>query len=822
MHEPYVIWLDEADGPDATQLGGKGHNLAVLRRAGFRVPNGFCVTPRACQELGASPRSGTATAGPSHPTGPTRGAVEAAVCEAYGRLGASHVAVRSSGLEEDQAHASYAGQQETFLNVTGEEALLEAVHRCCASLFGDRATAYRAVKGTSTDPPRMAVVVQEMIPAEVAGVAFSIDPVTGTRQVVIEAARGLGEGVVGGRDAVERWRVDSSTRRISGPASRKLLSCEQIRELAGVATELERIMGGPQDIEWGWRGDTLYLLQSRPVTARPGGFFTEVLAGDDHLWTSGFLNERFTKPVSPLGWSLMRELLEPLAFRDSLRFMGYRVPPGLPLLKLFRGHPFVNARVFQILYRPFPVGLLPDDARRFFPGGQTDLRYDAPYPRGWWDPRWLGALLRLGILEGHNWMPACNHRSWDRFKATHECTMTELWRKAGDGSGDLDPRQIWEIFAEAQILNRRLLAIHRWSLTHADISYSLLRRLLTRWLGSDAAANLAPRLVSGLANRSTELNRALEELSRDGDWDQFAAQYGHRSFGLDVALPTFAEMPDVMRRLAAGAGAGADRKQRDAERRSAVAQLNSALGRGVGGWLKARCLWWARHYAARYMPLREEQRFFWQRTLALQRHLLRRLGSQWAQGGLLERADDLFHATLDEIRGVLRGEPPPIESWRARGAEYARLLRDFEGAPQFCYPRFLRGNVPLDDAEERVTHVLQGQPVSPGLARGPARIVLSPDQFDHVRPGDILVARGMDPGWTPLFGRAAGLVMEVGGQLSHAAVVAREYGLPAVTGVTDATIRFEEGEEIIVDGLSGVVRTTRLSASGESDQPTHP
>ncbi len=730
-----IVWLAGGGEASAGLVGGKGARLAAMARAGFPVPNGFCITTQAGAGIGE------------------------AVAAAYRQLGSCAVAVRSSATAEDLDTASFAGQQETCLNVRGEEALLAAVRRCRESLWSARAAAYRQEQAPHLTEPRMAVVVQVMVATDVAGVAFSLDPVTGERSVVIEYAAGSGEGVVSGAREVERYRPDRPG----------LLGEERARRLIETVRALEELFGGFQDVEWGYCGETLWLLQSRPVTAAATGFFTEMLPGDDRLWTSGFLNERFPLPVSPLGWTMIRELMEPLALADPLRFLGYRWPAGEPLTKLHGGRPYVNLRVVQILYRALPDSLLPDDAVRFFPGGDASLRLQAPYPRSLLDPRLLAAVARNFLRDPANWSPFRNYRVWEKFIARHDREMEALL------AGGEAPTEIWARMERAQALSARLLAIHRWSLTHADLFYTLLRRLLAAWVGD---ASLAARLVAGLPSKSVELNRALAEARTEADWEAFFRDYGHRSFSLDIFRPTFAEIREEVRRLAAG-----DRRGRLSRSEAVLPACHP---------LRSFLLRWVLRYARRYMLLREDQRFFWQQTLALQRRLVLALGE------MLRAGQNIFFATMEELRAAANGAPLPLRDMERRRREFERLGDD--------YPPFLRGLEPL---EEQRGEVLRGSPVSPGIAQGHARILMAPEELDRLQPGDILVTRGADPGWTLVFGRIRGLVLETGGQLSHGAVVAREYGLPAVAGIPGVTRALQDGQYILVDGAAGLVRVIK-------------
>jgi pyruvate,water dikinase len=818
-----VVWLDEVEGNAPALLGGKGDRLAAMTRSRFPVPRGFCLTVRAYEAFTAENALGT-VADPGRlraalMAGRFPASLERAILDARRRLDAETVAVRSSSTAEDLPAASSAGQQETFLNVRGESELLDSIRRCWASMWTERAVAYRAESTLPPGKPGIAVVVQAMIPCDVAGVAFSVDPLTGAQAVVLECAAGLGEQVVSGMPGVKNYRLERPGLDPSRLPPGALLTPEQARQLAATTLALEEAFGAPQDVEWGFQEGKLYLFQSRPITVLRAGFFTETIAGDDFLWTSGFLNERFPSPVSPLGWTLIRELLEPLAFRDPLRFMGYRWPAGVPITKLYCGHPFVNVRVFQVLYKPFPEFLLPEDARRYFPGGNTRMRRQADYPCCKFDARLVGSMLWHVGRDPANCSPCHNFRRWAGFVRQHDQATGVLRARVAALNENSGLDEAMSLLQETQALSARLLAIHRWTLTHADLFYSLLRRLLAAWLGNVRGADLAAKLVAGLPNKSTELNRALQQLATDAGWQAFVNAYGHRSFCLDIYEPTFGERPDEVRRVA-GQGRPPETEKLAAQRESLASEVRRALKMQRWGWLKSGVFDVVHSYTCRYMPLREDQRFQWQKGLALQRQIVLWIGRRLLRQGALENAQDVFFATLPELRLIAAGRPLPAQEISQRRSEFAQLQHDCELAPDVSYPCFLRGNQPLLEESVGEEGVLRGQPVSPGIARGLVRVLTTPEQLARIAPGEILVTRGADPGWTVVFGRIAGLVMEVGGQLSHGAVVAREYGLPAVVGIHGATRRLKDGQEVIVDGLAGTVILLRDKV-GNAQRPPH-
>jgi len=822
---PEILWLDEITVDQRQVVGGKAANLGEMLRAGFRVPQGFCLTSAAYrafvegnelqEEIDALITNVNGGGDPySVFARPMDAGLKNQILTACQQLldalaPGSRLAVRSSATVEDLADASFAGQGETFVNVVPGE-LLDRIRDCWASLWTARAIAYANVQhgGAETSSPEMAVVVQAMVPCDAGGVAFTTDPL-GREAVIIEAARGLGEAVVQGTGGITRYTVDRQSLTYTQEGA-DVLTSTQVQLVAETALALEKHFGRAQDVEWGMWTDELHLFQCRPITTQSDRFFTHVIPGDDQLWTGGYLNERFPQPVSPLGWSIVGGLVEELALRDPLRYLGYRHTDSLPLTKLYRGHPYTNVAVFQILYKAFPDALVPDDAVRYFPDGDISLRKEASYPCCLFDPRFIAAMLWHFGREPANWSPLHNYRHWARFAARHETAMIALAQRPQDRA-DLD--DLWAIVEAAQRWNRELLGIHRWSLMAADLSVPLLRRLVGRWVSRERQALLCAHLLSGLPNRSLEMDCALRRLAQEPSLGpaalkDFLAAHGNRSFSLDIYHPTFDDEPEQVLRLLKLAGQGPDPATRVAEREAAEREARAAIASRSMGRLRLFVFDRVLALARCYVALREDQRFAWQRSLALMRRAFVRIGEHLAAGGLLAQADDVFFATLEEIREL---SPQARQIIAARRVTFERLQREFELAPHLTYPAFLRGNRPLESPLENGMKRWHGVPVSPGLVRGPARVVLTPDQLDRTGPGDVLVTRSTDPGWTPVFGQLGGLIMEQGGQLSHGSVVAREYGLPAVVGIPYITQYLRDDDLVLLDGLTGTV--TRESES---------
>ncbi|HOW67835.1 MAG TPA: PEP/pyruvate-binding domain-containing protein [Candidatus Paceibacterota bacterium] len=808
---PWIVGLGEVGiAWDEGFLGGKARRLAILEHAGFPVPPGFCVTAEAYRHFiavnGISAQQEPDEARRRLLEGVHPHDLRQAIVEAYHQAGAGRVAVRSSAVGEDGGTTSFAGQQLTRLRVAGEEELLGAIVACWASLWSEAALSYRRNCRQAEAELAMGVVVQRMIEADLAGVGFTVDPVTGADNLVIEAATGLGEAVVGGIMPVQRFVVDRRTQQVSGPSDRWLLEKSKVLEIGRLLMGLEELFQGPQDVEWCLAEGRLHALQSRPVTGRVSSFFTEVIPGDNGLWASGFLNERFPHPLSPLGWTLIQALLEPLAFREPLKFLGYQWPGSWPVTKLYRGHPFVDARVFEILYKPFPDALLPEDARRYFPGGDTQRRRLAPYPTGWADLRWLFHLLKHFLWEPEQWSPFHNHRAWRSYLSEHERIMALLERRWAFQSGADRLKKCIALMREAQELNAGLLRIHRWSLMHADLWYSLLRRLLNRWMGGERGTLLAARLVTGLSNKSLELNQALARCDTAADWEVFLRHYGHRSFCLDIYDPTFAESPSLAKAIQQHGFSNRRGRSFGEDSEDAEAELTRVFSGVPGGGWRRRMVAWLAQQTRHYLPLREDQRFYWQQTLAFQRRLAIEAGMELSGRGWLGTDQDVFFLTWSELMGSGENIRPDCGLVDQRREEFHRLQKEQAWDETDHYPLFLQGNTPWLEEGESARDDWRGQPISPGRAKGMARVILNPGQFERLQPEDILVTRGADPAWTPVFGRLGGLVLEVGGQLSHGAVVAREYHLPAVAAIPGITRQVCDGEWLLIDGNSGVVR----------------
>lgn len=782
-----LIPLSEA-GPRAA--GGKGAALWRLQQRGVPIPPTWVVPAEVFREtLRAGGLWDLAERG-EHAR-----LREALLQLALPPLGpvAPRMAVRSSALDEDGTLQSYAGQYESMLGV-GPDGLADAIRRCWASYHGDRAVAYRQGR---VPPGAMALLVQEMVDARTAGVLFTINPVTGSwREMAVEAVWGLGEPLVGGSIVPDRyvvrrpWRLSGPLRArlrapplaleseaiarqdrelvvrgqgvaevpTAAPLARKLPR-DELLELCRVGLGVERALRGPQDVEWAQdRGGRFWVVQARPVTTRQ-----ELPRGGRTLWTRRFVGERWPDGATPLGWSILAPVLEHfIAYPEtSQRFLG-----GDPPLRLVRGHPYVNVTVFRHLAFKLPGSPPPRFMLDFFPpdeervwvrraGAPPDFRvYASIFEETFRERRW----------RRFRWNPLGNWKAWDAWVAELPARLAELEAAA--------PEQALTI---ATPLVRDYVKVHITSLLFANMAYELVGPALPE---STRAALLRAPAGTVTARVNAELWAVGREPAR---LPAFLAAHGHRSTASwEVFAPRWAEDPAGVLRLAAVAAEGPDPTLRLAEEAEETA---AALATIRDPALRA-----AVRLTQTYLRLREEQRYHLDRVLFALKRKLTALGARWFDDPAKVR-----FLTVPELDGALG-----VDELRRTAAR--RAAEPVDPAP----PDFLDGDealaVSVGDA-----HRLQGLGISPGVARGRVRVIRSPEEGSRLQPGEILVASATDPGWTPLFSRAGGLVLELGGMLAHGAVVAREYRLPGVVNLSGVTTRLRDGVEVTVDGRAGVV-----------------
>ena len=880
-----TLSFGEVDSAALPLVGGKAANLGELVRAGLPVPPGFCVSTTAydlvahdaglvsiLDALAQTPPDDTPRLA-EHAAAARTSLLEARVPEvvarsitaAYKELGNGTpvpVAVRSSATAEDLPYASFAGQQDTYLNVVGEESVLEAVRRCWASLWTDRAVAYRATGGIDHRGVRLAVVVQQMVESTISGILFTANPLTGRRrQAVIDASPGLGEAVVSGAVNPDHFVVNTATGEIverrlgdkrvairaaagggtervelAGRADESSLDDAQIRALAALGARVEAHYGTPQDTEWAIDPDgRTWLLQARPITTLfplPAG--APASDDDPRVYFSFSVAQGVYRPLTPMGLQAFR-----VVFSAMATLAGHPPPDryaGPALFTEAAGRLFAD--VTPALRNTFGRRVLDLVARNMEALTAPILRQLATDPRfaPVTTPRWpvLRAVLSV-LVRGRIPLHAAQALARPeaaRVRAEHAAAE---FRTAGDVPRDVGATE--RLAAAERVLSDgppRLLPAVPPTFVAGLVANALAGKLL----GNLATADERRTVLRGLPhNPTTEMDLALwaltqevradpvlartvretppEQLARDyhrgvlptklqAGLADFLRIYGHRGVAeIDLGLQRWSEDPTYITGVLANylrldnPELAPDVQFRRAARQAEemVADLTRRAARK--GRLRGALVGFLLRRTRALLGLREMPKFCIILLFARVRSLLWPVGEELARAGHLENAGDIFFVSLPEAHAALAGEDlRPVV--RERRAVYDREVQ------RRHVPRILLsdGTEPTVEAGTAADDGLSGTPASGGVVTGTANVILDPAGA-RLEPGEILVVPSTDPGWTPLFLTAGGLVMEMGGAMSHGAVVAREYGIPAVVGVPDATERIATGQRITVDGSAG-------------------
>jgi pyruvate,water dikinase len=779
-----------------------------------------------------------------------------AISEAYAGLDQDDpaVAVRSSATTEDLPSASFAGQQASSLNVRGEDELLEAVRCCWASLWSARSIAYRQRQGFDHDRAAIAVVVQRLIPSEVSGILFTANPVSGARdEVVINAAWGLGEAVVGGLTTPDSFTLDRTTLTVRerktgrqevetvlaerGTTERPLeperaaqptLEDAQLGWLAQIGIDIEDLFGTPQDIEWAYdAAGRFWVLQARPITNLPPAPLKEVHwepSFPGSAWWRRQVVENMPEPLSPLFDELyLREGLELSidAMMEYFRMTYFRVEDFVdrPLFTTINGYAYTRAN-----YKPFGWSAVPmffrvtvDEFRMMF--GKEMLTYwreealpayQATVER--WKAEDVASVPGERLLAGVRELAHEDARYW------FACVLMLARAKVTDA---LLGRFLTLVAPSRGLISGMFL---RGFPSPALDAEAELTELAERIRASDELRTIVTATPpADLPNvlRSTPVGQDLLTA-----FSRYLDRYGHQVYNLDFVAPTQADapLPVLLSLKAMVQQPGHDPRSRQraivAERDTLAEEtaltfdpLRRELFRILLGW------------AQRFGPDREQALFHMGAGWPTLRRLALELGRRLAESGSLLSAEDIFFLETSEIREGISardsGQANPNLANLAHGRRELREARKRLHPPPVVPPDYKvrmgpfdmsafetqRRNVPEDTT-------LRGFAVSPGRVSAPASVIRSPDDFSRMEPGTILVCPTTTPAWTPLFSQARGLVTDVGGVLAHGSIVAREYDIPAVLGTGVATQRIRSGQRIRVDGNAGTI--TLLDDTGEA------
>ncbi|MCU5373564.1 MULTISPECIES: phosphoenolpyruvate synthase [Bacillus cereus group] len=862
----FVLDFQEIENTQLSLVGGKGLNLGELSSVqGIQVPEGFCVTTvgyekaieqnedfrTLLQQLTKLKMEERAQIGQiSTKIREVIMAVEIpsdvveAVTHYLSRFGNEHAyAVRSSATAEDLPYASFAGQQDTYLNIIGEEAILQHIRKCWASLFTERAVTYRMQNGFEHNQVSICVVVQKMVFPEASGILFTADPVTSNRKVLsIDASFGLGEALVSGLVSADNYKVKEgeivdkmiATKKVAmyalkeggtetkqiDPAQQKIqtLSEQQILQLASIGRQIEAYFGCPQDIEWCLAHNTFYIVQSRSITTLYP--IPEENDGGNHVYISVGHQQMMTDAMKPLGLSFfllttnapMRKAGGRL-FVDATQQLASPASRDYLINTLGKSDPLVRDALTTIIERDHFITLLPDDEKEKIVSKSKQPANSQPEIEN--DPAIVTNLIQ-----------------------NSEASIEELKRnmQTKSGVGVLD-----FILEDIQQLKKVLFNPQSIAVIMAGMNASTwMNEKMEQWLGEKNAADTLSQSVQN--NITSEMGLALmdvadvirpyqevitylQHVEDDSFLDElvqfkggeeardailtFLNKYGMRCSGeIDITKTRWSEKPTTIIPMILNNirdfEYGASKRKFEEGLQEALKkeeELIERLQHLPDSKQKVEETKQMIRNIRNFIGYREYPKYGMINRYFIYKQALLKEAEQLVQSGVIREVDDIYYLTFEELHEVVRTNKLDYELIQKQKNDYKlyeKLTppRIMTSDGEIITGKYKREKLPAD--------AIVGLPVSSGVIEGRARVILNMEEA-NLEEGDILVTAFTDPGWTPLFVSIKGLVTEVGGLMTHGAVIAREYGLPAVVGVENATKLIKDGQRIRVHGTEGYI-----------------
>jgi pyruvate,water dikinase len=855
----YTLPLSDPQA-DLETVGGKGMSLAKLANAGLPVPGGFHVTTEAYRQfvtandlqpkieaalrsadpaLPSTLEAASQTIGNFFAQAEIPGDLANAIVNAYAELPGSNpaVAVRSSATAEDLPDASFAGQQETYLNISGAGQVLEATKKCWASLWTARAIGYRARQNIGVEGVALAVVVQTLIDAEAAGIMFTANPLNGNHdETVINAAWGLGEAVVGGavtpdtltvskpdgslieRETAEKLvmtvRTGTGTQEQPVPDSLQkvpVLSDTQATQLTRIGAEIEELYGMPMDIEWTLADGQFAIVQARPITAMPEAPLDWPLPDPKGVYMRTSIADLMPKALSPLfvtmGIPTLRKQMNPLA----KRVIGGNPDLGPYYFTNINTYAYMNSKFPSrtwgwILFRMIPAypglirGLVPFWRNELHPeyqeyvANKRDLIPTQMSAAGLWHE--IQELFNAAAYYMDGLMFATMGAS-----AGSEMLLTNAYNKLV--KQDSDPEATALLMGWDNIPVRSEKSLY-------DIAMWISRdKNLAEYVLNTSSHDLAEKLKTPETGSHPLLNEFASKFQKHLD------NFGHTIFQLDFAEGLPLDHPEMMletiKMYLRGEGTNPHKRQK-ASQQKRIETTEAALNRlkGLKLWLFRMVLKWGQSLA----EVREDALAEMGLAYPKMRELLRELGQRFVEAGVISQPEDIFWLEKVEIQNCVeklenKRTPDNLAIQVEKRKAFNKKVSQVTPPPMIPMKERVMGFksetfiAKTEDAQSG--NLLTGVPTSAGVVTAPARVLHGPEDFDQMQAGDVLIAGTTTPAWTPLFAMASAVVTDIGGPLSHGSIVAREYGIPAVMGTGVATRRIQSGQTITVDGTKGEV-----------------
>lgn len=867
-----IISLKECSTLSLKEIGGKALNLGKLAVAGFPVPEGIIIpistyeqyiTTKHIQEkltsilnnidyenendIGEKSNQIKALILNS----PLDEIFEKEIIESLHHITKEFLwAVRSSATAEDLPEASFAGQQDSFLNITTEQ-VPSSILKCWASYWNKRAITYRHNNHIDHLEGGIAVVIQRMINADTSGVLFTDDP-RGKRKntMILESIYGLGEAIVSGLVTPDQYAIDKKTEKIikqninnqtvqiklykgknktcSVPQDKQnqpSIDSSTISQLLRLGKQIETHFNAAQDIEWSIENNVVYILQTRPITT--------IKNQDEILWTRGYGDEYWTDVASPLYVSLLGTYLEDYVLKEGAKIMGYTEVLGNDLLRIHKSHAYFNANVLEQVFTYYPKFARTKELLNYFPVKEQERIKKLPTK--------TMKLLLSQVLIALRDPDGKIKRTNDAYTEWSQHFLETMKQFDESNLNEYSYEELYQAFQQMEQEYLKHYRLIRYGMVSHSIATNLMvKKWLENWL-DDKNGVIYSKLISGIpGNKTVETNIAiaklaqhaqnntpiqkslltdtpdlfLQKLSRNKTWkpfknhyQQFMKHYGHRCHTREVYYPCWIENPELIITILQSLITDQHldfaeiEQQKGNERKESEQEIFKKIKALPLGFIKVTLFKIVLNYAQTYLTFRENQRFFLDHQHLRQRRLFLEYGRRFYQENRIDDPMDIFFLSKETIFDIASGKT---------SIDKETLLQEkqsFFSNQGHLPPKFIQGNTEFDDTiiyDENSVQIT-GVGCSPGIATGTVRIVTSISEIGTIEKDDILVTRNTDPAWTPVFKKLSGLITETGGILSHGAVVSREYTIPAITAVKQATTILKNGQKITLDGNTGTI-----------------
>jgi len=867
----FFVNLDTCSPYSLEAIGGKAQNLGKLTSAGFPVPQGIVIPTYTYESYTKNKVKNELTLLLESINYDNernieekskqikklilnisfQSKLEKEIIETLQKLDKNSLwAVRSSAAAEDLPEASFAGQQDSFLNVSAEQ-ITTFIKKCWASYWNKRAITYRHNNNINHLSGGIAVVIQRMINADKSGVLFTSDP-RGKRKstMILESIYGLGEAIVSGLVTPDQFAINKQTGKIvkqninkqtvqikylngknktctvpDEEQNKPSMNPSLIKQLVKLGKQIETYFNTPQDIEWSIENDNIYILQSRPITT--------IFDSEEILWTRGYGDEYWTDVASPLYVSLLGTYLEDYVLKEGAEIMGYNEVLGNDLIRIHNSHAYFNANVLEQVFTYYPKFARTKELLNYFPVKEQDRIKNLPTKTF----KLLLSQLLIAIRDPDGKMKRTN----DAYIKWSKRFLEEMKSFDNADLSTYSYEKLNQTFQQMEQLYLKHYRLIRYGMVSHSIATNLMvKNWLENWL-DDTNGVLYSKLISGIpgnktvetniaiaklaqhAQKNTAVKRSLEQdtpevflqkLSQSETWkpfkkqyDQFMEDYGHRCHTREVYYPCWIENPELVITLLQGLISdehldfSSIEQQKRKERKQTEKQIFDRIKKLPLGFIKKRIFKIVLEYAQTYLTFRENQRFFLDHQHLRQRRLFLEYGRRFHKNDLIDDTLDIFFLPKERIFDIAADK---------RSLDETRLLKEkdsfFKNQGKLP-PKFIKGSTEFDDTiiYDENSMQITGVGCSPGIITGTVRIVTSISEIGTIQKNDILVTRNTDPAWTPVFKKLAGLITETGGILSHGAVVSREYTIPAITAVKQATTLLKNGQQITLDGNTGII-----------------